>query len=103
MLESLKWKLEYDFLSAYGQKTLDISAVTSIARDLQTSASLQDTYMRFYSVSGPAAFDKLRLPAYSCAILHTTIEEFEECQNIADSGSRIRNEAQRLPAVSETK
>ncbi len=103
MLENLEWKLEYDFLSAYGQKTLDISAVTSIARGLQTSASIQDTYLRFYSVSGPTAFEKLMLPAYSCAILHTTIDEFEKCQKTADNTSRIRNEARRLPAVHETK
>jgi sphingomyelin phosphodiesterase acid-like 3 len=102
-LEHLEWKLEYDFLSAYGQKALDVSAVTSIARDLQTSGSVQDTYMRFYSVGGPAGFDKLMLPAYSCAILHTAIEEFEKCQSAADNGSRLRKDAGRLPSVGETK
>ena len=51
--------------------------------DLQTNTSIQNTYMRFYSVSAPPAFDKV-LPAYSCAILHTTLEEFEKCQKTGD-------------------
>jgi hypothetical protein len=72
----LEWKLQYDFRSAYGQKALDVVAAKSIAGDLKTSASIQDTYMRFYSVSRPPAFDKAELPAYSCAILHTALEDF---------------------------
>jgi hypothetical protein len=86
-LEHLEWKTEYDFLSAYGQRALDVEAVTSIARGLQTSGSIQDTYLRFYSVSGPPAFDKRMLPTYSCAILHTTVEEFEKCQAKADNAT----------------
>jgi len=84
-LEHAEWKLEYDFRDAYQQLAFDIPAITSIARALKTSASIQDIYMRFYSVNGPPAFDKLALPAYSCAILHTTLEEFEKCQR-ADGG-----------------
>jgi sphingomyelin phosphodiesterase acid-like 3 len=86
-LRNLEWKLEYDFRSAYRQKALDVAAVKSIAGDLKTSASIQDTYIRFYSVSGPPAFDKAELPAYSCAILHTALEDFEKCQHIGDNAS----------------
>jgi sphingomyelin phosphodiesterase acid-like 3 len=86
-LRNLEWKLEYDFRSAYGQKALDVAAVKSIAGELKTSASIQDIYMRFYSVSGPPAFDKAELPAYSCAILHTALEDFEKCQHIGDNAS----------------
>jgi hypothetical protein len=74
---------------------VDISAVRSIARDLQTNTSIQDLYMRFYSVSASSAFDKVMLPAYSCAILHTTLEEFEKCQKTGDAvpaGSPCPNE-----------
>jgi hypothetical protein len=35
-------------------------------------------------VSGPLGFDSLTLSAYSCAILHTTLEEFEKCQAESD-------------------
>ena len=79
-LEELQWLPEYEFRSAYCQERLDISAVRSIARDLQTNTSIQNLYMRFYSASAPSAFDKVMLPAYSCAILHTRLEEFEKCQ-----------------------
>jgi hypothetical protein len=48
---------------------------------------MQDLYMRFYAVSGPSAFDKLLLPAYSCAILQTSLQEFENCQKADDIGS----------------
>lgn len=99
----LEWKLEYDFMAAYDQKALDVSAFTSIARHLKISAPVQDIYMRFYSVNGPPAFDKLMLPAYACAILHTTLEEFEKCQKTSDSARRIRDEAGSLPPGSETK
>ena len=58
---------EYEFRSAYRQERLDISAVSSIARDLQTNSSIQEIYMRFYSASAPTAFNKVMLPAYSCA------------------------------------
>jgi sphingomyelin phosphodiesterase acid-like 3 len=34
-LEDLHWLAEYEFRSAYRQERLDLSAVTSIARDLQ--------------------------------------------------------------------
>ena len=94
-LEDLQWLLEYDFGSTYCQERLDISAVRSIARDLQTNTSIQDLYMRFYSVSAPPAFDKAMLPAYSCAILHTRLEEFEKCQKTGDAvpaGSPCPNE-----------
>jgi sphingomyelin phosphodiesterase acid-like 3 len=84
-LQDLQWLPEYEFRSAYGQERLDISAVSSIARGLQTNSSIRDTYMRFYSVSAPPQFDKAMLPAYSCAILHTTLEEFEKCQKTGDA------------------
>ena len=84
-LEELQWLSEYEFRSAYSQERLDISAVRSIARDLQTNTSIQNLYMRFYSASAPPAFDKVMLPAYSCAILHTTLEEFEKCQKTGDA------------------
>ena len=83
--EELQWLSEYEFRSAYSQERLDISAVRSIARDLQTNTSIQNLYMRFYSASAPPAFDKVMLPAYSCAILHTTLEEFEKCQKTGDA------------------
>ena len=94
-LQDLQWLVEYDFGSTYCQERLDISAVRSIARDLQTNTSIQDLYMRFYSVSASSAFDKVMLPAYSCAILHTTLEEFEKCQKTGDAvpaGSPCPNE-----------
>jgi hypothetical protein len=84
-LENLHWLPEYEFRSAYRQERLDLSAVTSIARDLQTNTSIQNLYMRFYSASAPPTFDKEMLPAYSCAILHTTLEEFEKCQKTGDA------------------
>lgn len=84
-LQDLQWLPEYEFRSAYCQEKLDISAVSSIARGLQTNSSIQNIYMRFYSVSAPPAFDKTMLPAYSCAILHTTLEEFEKCQKTGDA------------------
>ena len=83
--EQVKWELEYDFREAYRQPALDISAIVSIARSLKTNTSIQGVYTRFYSVSGPPGFDSLTLSAYSCAILHTTLEEFEKCQH-ADGG-----------------
>jgi sphingomyelin phosphodiesterase acid-like 3 len=84
-LEELQWLPEYEFRSAYCQESLDISAVRSIARDLQTNTSIQNIYMRFYSASAPPAFDKVMLPAYSCAILHATLDEFEKCQKTGDA------------------
>ena len=87
-LEDLQWLREYNFRSAYRQPGMDIRAVSSIATDLQSDPSIQDTYMRFYSASGPPAFDKVMLPAYSCAILHTTLEEFEKCQETNDGAIR---------------
>ena len=57
----------------------------SIALDLQTNTSIQDFYMRPYSVSAPPALDKVVPPAYSYAILHTTLEEFEKCQKTGDA------------------
>jgi sphingomyelin phosphodiesterase acid-like 3 len=84
-LEDLQWLPEYEFRSAYRQARLDVSAVRSIAGDLQTNTSIQNLYMRFYSASAPPAFDKAMLPAYSCAILHTTLEEFEKCQKTGDA------------------
>jgi sphingomyelin phosphodiesterase acid-like 3 len=101
-LEHLKWQLEYDFLAAYGQKALDISAVTSIAEGLKASGSMQDLYMRFYAVSAPSAFDKLLLPAYSCAILHTSLQEFENCQKADDIGS-VRYPVEPPSSPDETK
>jgi hypothetical protein len=35
------------------------------------------------------------LPAYSRAILHTTLEEFEKCQDPGDGTSKIQDEIQR--------
>ena len=32
-------------------------------------------------MSGPPGFDSHTLFTYSCAILHTTLEEFEKCQH----------------------
>ena len=97
-LEQLEWKVEYDFRSAYGAEAMEVSDLTEIARKLQTDTSIQDHYMRYYSVSGPPAFDVRMLPAYSCAILHTTIEEFEKCQNVADGGrSRKVDETEPVP------
>ncbi len=84
-LEELQWIPEYEFRSAYCQERLNISAVRSIARDLQTNTPIQNIYMRFYSASAPPTFDKVMLPAYSCAILHTTLEEFEKCQKTGDA------------------
>lgn len=78
--ERLNWEWEYDFRRAYQQQALDISAIVSIARSLKTDASTQALYTRFYSVSGPPGFNSHTLSAYSCAILHTTLEEFEKCQ-----------------------
>ena len=78
--EQVKWEQEYDFREAYQQPALDISAIVSIARSLKTNASIQRVYTRFYSVSGPPGFDSHTLFTYSCAILHTTLEEFEKCQ-----------------------
>ncbi len=80
--EQVKWEREYDFREAYQQPAMDISAIVSIARALKTDAFLQGLYTRFYSVSGPPGFDSLTLSAYSCAILHTTLEEFEKCQHV---------------------
>jgi sphingomyelin phosphodiesterase acid-like 3 len=97
-LEDLQWLREYDFCSAYRQTGMDIRAVSSIAAGLKTDFSTQDIYMRFYSASAPPAFDKAILPAYSCAILHTTLDEFEKCQETNDGASgrlpkgRERNE-----------
>jgi sphingomyelin phosphodiesterase acid-like 3 len=79
--EQVKWEREYDFSEAYQQPALDISAIISIARALKTDTFIQGLYTRFYSVSGPPGFDSLTLSAYSCAILHTTLEEFEKCQH----------------------
>jgi hypothetical protein len=79
--EQVKWEREYRFSEGYHQPALDISAVVAIARALKTDASVQSLYTRFYSVSGPPGFDSLTLSAYSCAILHTTLEEFEKCQH----------------------
>jgi hypothetical protein len=84
-LEVLHWLPAYAFRSAYRQEGLDLSAVISIARDLQTNTSMKSLYMRFYSASAPLTFDKVMLPAYSCAILHTTLEEFEKCQKTGDA------------------
>ena len=56
---------------------MDISAIVPIARSLKTNAFIQGVYTRFYSVSGPPGFNS---HTYSCAILHTTLEEFEKCQ-----------------------
>ena len=78
--EQAKWEQEYDFREAYEQPALDISAIVSIARSLKTNASIQRVYTRLYSVSGPPGFDSHTLSTYSCAILHTTLEEFEKCQ-----------------------
>ena len=78
--EEVKWEQEYDFREAYQQPAFDISAIVSIARALKTDTSIQGVYTRFYSVSGPPGFDSLTLSAYSCAILHTNLEDFEKCQ-----------------------
>ena len=78
--DDLQWLLEYEFRSAYRQERLDTSAVRSIADDLETNTSIQDIFMRFYSASAAPTFDKVMLPAYRCAILHTTLEEFEKCR-----------------------
>jgi hypothetical protein len=104
-LDDLEWKLEYDFGSAYRQQAMDISAIVSIARALKTNASIQDIYMRFYSVSGPPAFDKLMLPAYSRAILHTTLKEFEKCQGTGDGAAKTQeaDELQSRPSGGATK
>ncbi|HEY5742993.1 MAG TPA: hypothetical protein VIS99_10675, partial [Terrimicrobiaceae bacterium] len=99
-LEQLKWNVEYDFRSAYRQRVMDVSAVGLIARMLRTSAPIQELYMRLYSVSGPPAFDKLTLPAYTCAILHTTIEEFEKCQQDSDDDAEMRKAGETMqPAM----
>ena len=78
--KQVRWEQEYDFREAYQQAALDISAIVSIARSLKTNAFIQGVYTRFYSVSGPPGFNSHTLSAYSCAILHTTLEEFEKCQ-----------------------
>lgn len=97
-LEQLEWKLEYDFKSAYGAEAIDVSELTEIAHELQTDTSIQDLYMRYYSVSGPPAFNVRMLPAYSCAILHTTIEEFEKCQDVSDGAkSKKGDETELVP------
>jgi len=88
--EQVKWEREYDFSEAYHQPALDISAIVSIARALKTDAAIQALYAQFYSVSGPPGFDSRTLSAYSCAILHTTLEEFEKCQHANDIPTKAR-------------
>jgi sphingomyelin phosphodiesterase acid-like 3 len=82
--EHVEWNWEYGFREAYQMPSFDISAIVSIARHLKTNPSIQALYARFYSVSGPPGFDGEALSVYSCAILHTTLEEFEKCQQAQD-------------------
>lgn len=77
----VEWEREYSFDEAYKVRSLDISAIVSIARKLRTEPAIQALYTRFYSVSGPPGFDGEALSVYSCAILHMTLEEFEKCQH----------------------
>ena len=61
-LQELQWLQEYEFRSTYRQTSMDILAVSSIARDLKTNTSTQETYMRFYSARAAPAFDKRCYP-----------------------------------------
>jgi sphingomyelin phosphodiesterase acid-like 3 len=73
------WAIEYDFRETYGYSALNPHTITQLAEGLDTNATFQRNYIKFYTVSAAPMINAQTIDAFRCAILSVTPSEFEAC------------------------
>ncbi|MSR59140.1 MAG: hypothetical protein EXS05_16095 [Planctomycetaceae bacterium] len=74
---SALWTAEYEFAQAYQLSPLNAATVVQLAKEIGMGGAAQKQYLYYYSVS--AAPTGIALPILRCAILNSTLGEFNAC------------------------
>ncbi len=73
------WALEYDFRETYGFSTIDARTATQLADRIGTDATVQQNYIKYYSVSAAPEINAQTINAYRCVLPSVTPAEFQTC------------------------
>jgi sphingomyelin phosphodiesterase acid-like 3 len=82
------WAIEYDFRQTYGFSALNAQTITQLAESMRTNTAVQQSYMKFYTVSAEPDITAQTLHVYRCAIMSVTPAELEACMRGVPSSTQ---------------